>query len=55
MAFQHNYLPHFKTFDCHEFRKNQLWKEEIHILFTRFEKSLLEIYKKYSGRHQLPN
>ena len=33
MAFKHNYLAYFSTFECHNFRKDKYWKEEIDTLY----------------------
>lgn len=34
-AWENNYEPYFKTFDCHVFRTERLWKEEMDVLLTR--------------------
>ena len=50
-AFERHFLPYFKTFECHTFRKERLWKEEIDILYTRFTPALKEVYKRNSGKY----
>jgi len=43
-----------KSFDCHEFRKGRLWREEIDVLLTRLQPGLQLVFAKYSGKHAMP-
>lgn len=54
MAFEKHFLPYFKTFECHNWRMERLWQEEIDILYTRFHDKLQFIYKKYTGKYATP-
>ena len=54
MAFETHFLPYFKTFQCHDWRKERLWKEEIDIVLSRLLESLDLCYKRYSGKYVLP-
>ena len=36
MSFETHFNPFFKKFECHTFRKEKLWKEEVDIVFSRF-------------------
>lgn len=53
-AFEEHFLPHFKTFQCHEWRVERLWKEEIDIVYTRFLEKAQMIYAKHSGKFVAP-
>ncbi len=54
MAFENHFLPYFKQFDCHKFRKEKLWAEECDNTFKRFPKVLAALYDRYSGKYALP-
>ena len=54
MAFENHFLPYFKTFDSHKFRKEKLWTEECDNTFKRFPKVLAALYDRYSGKFALP-
>ena len=54
MSFENHFLPFFKSFDCHDFRKKRLWREENDVVFTRLYPSLGQIYNKNSGKYALP-
>lgn len=43
-AFEEHYLPWFKTFNSQKFRKERLWREEIDVIYTRFEKGLRQVF-----------
>lgn len=54
MSFDNHFLPYFETFDCHKWRKERLWREEIDIVMSRFIDKLELIYKKYTGKFANP-
>jgi len=54
MAFEQHYLPYFETFNCHNWRKERLWREEIDLLFSRFLDKLEILYKRYTGKYATP-
>lgn len=54
LAFDGYYLPFFKQFDSHQFRKERLWNEECDNTLKRFSKVLTALYSKYSGKYALP-
>jgi hypothetical protein len=54
LAFENHFLPYFKHFDCHKFRREKLWNEECDNTYKRFQKVLTALYTKYSGRYALP-
>jgi hypothetical protein len=45
---------YFAKFDCHKFRKDQLWCEECDLVYKRSLKSLKDLYSKFSGKYALP-
>lgn len=47
-------LPYLKTFNCHTFRKEKLWREEIDVLITRLLSGLQQVYAKHSGKFAMP-
>ena len=53
-AFDVHILPHFEKFNCHNWRKERLWKEEIAIVYSRFVDKLELIYNKYTGKYVNP-
>ena len=53
-SFEEHFLPHFSTFNCHEWRKERLWKQEIDVVYTRFFDKLELIYKKFTGKYMTP-
>ena len=53
-AFEEHFLPHFKTFQCHEWRLERLWQEEIDVVYTRFFDNAKRIYEKFSGKYVQP-
>jgi hypothetical protein len=54
MGFENHFLPFFKQFDCHLFRKERLWNEECDNTLKRFMKLINALYTKYSGKYALP-
>ena len=54
MAFETNFLPYFETFNCHNWRKERLWREEIDLIFSRFLDKLEALYKRYTGKYATP-
>jgi hypothetical protein len=54
LAFENHFIPFFKQFDCHQFRKDRLWNEECDNTLKRFLKPINALYTKYSGRYALP-
>eukprot|EP00347_Sterkiella_histriomuscorum_P006983 403350697 len=53
-AFENYFLPFFKQFDCHIFRKEKLWNEDCDIVFKRNMKIVQALYTKYSGKYAMP-
>ena len=49
-----NILPHFSTFDCHQFRKEKLWREENDVLYTRLLPAVQKLYEANTGKLALP-
>lgn len=54
LAFENHFLPYFETFDCHVWRKEKLWREEMDLVYSRFIDRLKTIYKKYTGKYMQP-
>lgn len=54
LAFDNHFLPFFKQFDSHHFRRERLWNEECDNTLKRFTKVLTALYTKYSGKYALP-
>lgn len=54
MAFENHYLDHFDDFDCHLWRKHNLWNEDFDLLFTRLTSGLKQVFEKNSGRYAPP-
>ena len=54
MTSEKHFKPYFEQFDCHKFRKERLWREEIDILYTRFFDGLKTVYAKNTGRFAMP-
>ena len=53
-GFETSIQPAFIKFDCHEWRKDVLWKEENDIIYKRYMPAFKKIYEKHSGRLALP-
>ena len=52
--FEENVLPLFNKYDSHEFRKEKLWNEECDLMFKKYWKVILELFKRYSGKMAIP-
>jgi len=53
-AFENHYITYFRNFQCHRFRKERLWRQEIDVLYTRLEPALGAIFHRYSGKYIAP-
>ena len=54
LAFDNHFLPFFRGFDSHLFRRERLWNEECDNTLKRFAKVTAALYAKYSGKYALP-
>ena len=54
MMFERELLPCFQKYDCHKWRKEKLWKEEVDLALKHGLPLLKEIYKKNCGKTALP-
>ena len=53
-AFENHFVEYFSTYNCHNWRKENLWREEVDVVYTRFNKQLETVYKKYVGKFPTP-
>ena len=53
-AFETNFMPFFKDFDCHKWRKETLWREEIDVLLSRFVFHMEMVFKRFCGKYVAP-
>ena len=47
-------LPYLSKFNCHTFRKERLWREEMDVLLTRLLPGLKTIFSKHVGKYAMP-
>ena len=54
MMFELEMLPYFSQFDCHDWRKKVLWREEVDFTLKISLEPLRKIYTKFIGKNALP-
>ena len=51
---EENLFPFFKTFDCNQWRLDNLWNNECEETLTKYMPILQKLYNKYSGKFSKP-
>ena len=54
MMFEQEMLGYFSQFDCHKWRKEVLWREEVDFTLKISLEPVRKIYQKFIGRNALP-